>query len=97
MFYKVTALLENPNCNTEHVTYEKEVVFNYDEEQYGNGTYMWFGDNYYDLRYNTDYKADRQVQFINDFCVHRWDGTRGAWNLIGLTIEWRLSDEKEQL
>lgn len=93
MMYNVTVLLENPNCKTEHVTYEKEVSFHRDEEQYGNGTFMWFGDDYYDLRYNREYTSDTQVQFIHDFCVNRWDGTRGSWLLKELTIEMRIGDE----
>lgn len=85
--YNVDVVLVNPENKEETYCRRYEVRFNYDEDNYGNGTYMWFGDNLYDLRYNTYYHEDEQAQFVCDYCFSHWTGRNGSWVLKKFSIE----------
>ena len=90
--YHIIYTLEEPTDHTiEH--FERDVWFSTDEDNYGNGTYLWWGrDQGYDLRYDTGYNPKYEIGYLADFMARRWSGERGAWLLVSVTIT-RQSEE----
>lgn len=85
--YRVTVTVENPE-DKERETLTYDCSFTYDEEQYGNGTYLNFGkDRTYDIRYDKDYSSDKPMQYLCDLCWWMWNGKNGAWVLKKFSIE----------
>lgn len=83
--YHIIYTLEEPTDHTiEH--FERDVCFHTNQDDYGNGTYLWWGIEGYDLRYDTDYNPKYEISYLADFMARRWAGERGAWLLVSVMI-----------
>lgn len=71
-----------------------DVEFFYDPNQYGNGTHMscenhkaGYTDYCYDIRYDRDYKKDRQVQYIVGWVLNTWSGNNGSYRATEISVK----------
>ena len=83
--------------NGEAHTFEARIEFAYDPEGYGNGYSMGvvaedepFGEQGYDLRYDTEFDPDHLIEFIVRFYSRRYDGKATEydtrWKLTGIRV-----------
>lgn len=61
----------------------KKVIFTTDLDDYGNGTYMWWGEEDYDLRYDTGYDRTKEISYLVGYMADKWSRT---WKLIGVQV-----------
>ena len=94
--YHVLVTLADPN-STEIEDYMYDPYFCTDDDDYGNGTYLWWTcDNGYDIRYDTDYDPDHEIAYLADFMDRRWSGKNGAWKLVSVSIARIIQEGGEQ-
>lgn len=94
--YKVQVEVVNPENTEERKTLNYDCRFFFDPEQYGNGTYLHFGnDRYYDIRYDTDYQFGKEIQYLCNICCNSWTGENGSWILKKVSIEETHEEERD--
>ena len=96
MNYKMTVTLVNPDPEHDDrpasVTIKYTVSFAHDPEQYGNGYSMAMKPEtgcteYYDVRYDTRFKASDKMGYLYQYARDRWTGEQGSLRLDGITLE----------
>lgn len=81
------------------VSQSYDVEFFYDENQYGNGTFMscdnhkeGYADYYFDIRYDRDYHKDEQMQYILNWALNTWNGKDGSYRITDISVK-EIADE----
>ena len=94
MNYRMTALINDPNTEKDmnsDLFIVLRVTFTHNEGDYGNGYWVMIkGDegfeNFYDLRYDTDFHADHKMSWLTYWAENYWNGKNGAYRLKGIKI-----------
>ena len=87
--------ISNPNTEksmSSQVFLNLIAVFHHDKKQYGNGYYLRIENesgsfsNYYDLRYDTDFKPSDKIGYLIQWANNYWSGKNGAYKIDKLII-----------
>ena len=95
MKFKVLMTIQNPKNKTEVIEYLRFAEFYCNENDYGNGYHLWFGNKdkddfyevYLDIRYNTDFDKNYPEEWLASWIYRNWSGEQGSYDVIKLTIE----------
>lgn len=94
--FKMRVWIYDPNTEKgmcSDIMYDLICRYFYDSENYGNGYYLSitaeknFYEQYYDLRYNTEFDPDKKESFLIDWANSYWCGENGAYKVKSITIE----------
>lgn len=95
MKYKMNVVIADPNTEkgmTSDLHLELLATFAKHPNQYGNGTMLSIQssdnhfNNLYDIRYDTEYHSDKQVEYLEKWAHDYWSGKDGAYIVKKLTI-----------
>lgn len=95
MKYEMKVFISNPNTEkgmSSQVFLNLIAVFHHDKKQYGNGYYLRIENesgsfsNYYDLRYDTDFKPSDKIGYLIQWANNYWSGKNGAYKIDKLII-----------
>lgn len=91
MKYELTFVCEQDG---DRIELGYDVEFFYDENQYGNGTYMYCKNHdrglyspSYDIRYDRSYSADHQKEYILNWALNNWNGENGSYRITEIAIK----------
>lgn len=97
MNYILTVTIKDPNTKPgmySGLTLELECNFIVNPETYGNKTYLSIHspkthefDNHYDIRYDTNYYKEQQIQYLIDWAFNYWSGKNGSWEIQAISVE----------
>ena len=96
MNYKMKVIItdpETPKGMISELRYDLNCCFCYDPDTYGKKTYLSITtadgrfDNYYDLRYDENFRRDEKEKFLKYWARNYWSGKNGAWIVKSLEIK----------
>lgn len=88
MRYNYTLTIETKSGKT--ITYNPEVEFSHNDDDYGNGFYMVVENcgfdvlNYFDVRYDTRLDPKKLNEYFPLFARDKWTGENGSAKLIDI-------------
>lgn len=95
MNYTMTVTIEDPNTelykNSELILF-LTAEFTHNEDDYGNGHWVMIKgkegfENFYDLRYDKDFHANRKISWLADWADNYWNGENGAYRIKSIAIK----------
>lgn len=96
MEYKMIVTIfdpETPEGMCSDITYELNCSFSCNDNDYGNGHHVAITSadgrfqNYYDLRYDTDFHKNKKEAWLADWAYSYWTGENGSYKVKSLTIK----------
>jgi hypothetical protein len=95
MKYRMKVCITDPNTKEgmmSELMFKFDCSFCYDPDDYGKKTYLSITsedgrfDNYYDLRYDENFRRDDKIGFLEFWARNYWTGENGAWAIKSLEI-----------
>lgn len=89
--YTMKVVAKNPEGN-EEITFKLDCAYAYDPDTYGNGYHLsikgdGFFPQYFDLRYDKEFRKSRKMAWLVDWAEFYWSGEDGAYKVTHIDIE----------
>ena len=90
--YKMCVTIKDPK-SAKIKELELTAIFGDHPTPYGNGKSLFIAsedrefEQLYDIRYDTEYRSDKQIDYLYKWANGYWSGENGAYEVIAMDIE----------